>query len=68
MTITIELLREDALPLLRYLERLKVLKLRLPEIPPSKQVKNKSRFAGRISPATAGQLHQQLDQMREEWR
>jgi len=27
----------------------------------------KSRFAGRISPATAAQLHQQLQEMREEW-
>jgi hypothetical protein len=68
MTITIELLREDALPLLRYLERLKVLKLLRPEIQHSKQANQKSRFAGRISQATAGQLHQQLAQMREEWR
>ena len=68
MTITIELLREDALPLLRYLERLKILKLKLPEALPSKQANQKSRFAGRISQATAGQLHQQLVQLREEWR
>jgi Protein of unknown function (DUF2281) len=33
--------------------------------PESKQVK--SRFAGRISPETTAQLHQQLKEMREEW-
>jgi len=28
----------------------------------------KSRFAGRISPATTAQLHQQLKEMRDEWQ
>ncbi|TAK49529.1 MAG: hypothetical protein EPO28_00675 [Saprospiraceae bacterium] len=68
MTITVELLQEEALALLRNLERLKILKLLLPEKQPAGKTTRKSRFAGRISPATAKQLHQQLAQMREEWR
>lgn len=69
MTIKIELLREDALPLLRYLEQLKVLKVLLPEQKKEeKKPPTKSRFAGRISAETAAQLHQQLSDMREEWR
>ena len=69
MTVKIELLREDALPLLRYLERLNVLKVLLPktkEVHPKPA--NKSRFSGRISVDAANQLHEQLNEMREEWR
>lgn len=67
MTIKIELLRDDALPLLRYLEQLNVLKVLLPEQKKAdKKPPSKSRFAGRISAETAAQLHQQLAEMREE--
>jgi len=69
MTVKIELLREDAMSLLRYLERLHVLKVILPEPQEApKKPANKSRFSGRISVAAANELHEQLNEMREEWR
>jgi hypothetical protein len=69
MTVKIELLREDALSLLRYLEGLNVLKvLKADKEDSPKEPSKKSRFAGRISAETARLLHQQLDEMREEWK
>ncbi len=72
MTITVELLQEDALPLLQNLERLHILKFVLPTktkpAPKPSSKAKKSRFAGRISKKTAEILHQQLAQMRDEWQ
>jgi hypothetical protein len=69
MTVKIELLREDALTLLQYLEQLKVLKvLKAGKKQAPKSPEKKSRFAGRISAETAELLHQQLAEMRNEWK
>lgn len=69
MTVTIELLSEEALAILKDLERLKVLKLISPPLKPTiKKGAKKSRFAGRISADTAEQLQKQLIEMRKEWR
>ncbi|MEO6760457.1 MAG: hypothetical protein ABIO24_13445 [Saprospiraceae bacterium] len=68
MTISVELLHDDALTLLRNLERMHILKLVLPVKTNGQPKPAKSRFAGRISPTTANQLHQQLKEMRDERR
>jgi hypothetical protein len=68
MTVTIELLQEDAMAHLKHLEKLNILKLLVPQTTPTPAKKTpKSRFAGRISKATGQILHQQYAQMREEW-
>jgi len=65
MTVQIELLREDALSVLRYLEKLNVLKvLKTDKEIPMNEANKKSRFAGRISADKAKMLQEQLQQMR----
>jgi hypothetical protein len=69
MQVTIELLNDHALNLLRDLEQMSIIRflktetdVKQPSLQPSK-----SRFAGRISKATAEKLHHQLIEVREEW-
>ena len=70
MQVTVELLNNHALNLLRELEQMSIIRFLKTEkevvaVQPQKQ---KSRFAGRISAATAEKLHLQLNEMREEWQ
>jgi hypothetical protein len=66
MQITIELLNDHALHLLRDLEKMSIIRvINMDEMPVNiAPVIGKSRFAGRISKATVENLHQQLHQMR----
>ncbi|MCY7353120.1 MAG: hypothetical protein LH606_21100 [Cytophagaceae bacterium] len=63
-TLLVEILNEKALPLLRNLENLDVIRL----VPSQK---SKRRLAeelwGSISPELAEDLHRQLEEMRNEW-
>lgn len=68
MTISVELLHEDALALLRDLEKMHILKLELPKKTEQHTKATKSRFAGRISQKAGKELQEQLKGMREEWR
>jgi hypothetical protein len=70
MQITIELVNDNALGLLQYLEKLNIIRLvkrEKVEMPNSEEPR-KSRFAGRISPTTATNLQEQLQQSREGWQ
>ncbi len=70
MQLSVEILNDKAFALLRDLEALKLIRLittnsntvRNDDVP-----KLKSRFAGRISEATAKELDKQLMQIRQEW-
>ena len=69
MQVTVELLNDHALNLLRELEQMSIIRFLKTEKDVSVQPqKQKSRFAGRISAATAEKLHLQLNEMREEWQ
>lgn len=62
--ITIELLDDKALALLKQLEQLHILRL----VPSDKQVSRpKRQWAGSISKETAKNMLQNLEQSREEW-
>jgi hypothetical protein len=69
MEITIEIVNENAVGLLQYLEKLNLIRL----VEPKKisnsnpDTQRKSRFAGRISPEIADDLHKQLQKSRREW-
>ena len=69
MQVTIELLNDHALNLLRDLEQMSIIRFLKTEttVNTSSSQSPKSRFAGRISEATAEELHLQLNEMREEW-
>lgn len=63
-TITVELLNENALPLLQQLEQLNILRVVVDE---KKMDKPKRQWAGSISKVTADKMLQYIDQSRNEW-
>ena len=68
MQITIELLNEHALNLLRDLEKMSIIRMISDPILPKRTTHPiKSRFAGRVSQTTAANLHLQLNQLRTSW-
>ena len=73
-TFVVEVLNEKAIPLLRDLENLDVIRLISQEPEPVDQPKPNQpagrvseQFRGIISPELAADLHRQLDEMRNEW-
>ena len=68
-TFVVEVLDEKAVPLLRDLENLDIIRLIPQEPEPVEQPKQKlsEQFWGCISPETAADLHRQLEEMRNEW-
>lgn len=64
MTLTIEVLNEKALPLLRDLENLDIIRIQPPEKPKRKLSEE---LYGSITPELAADLHRQLEEMRNEW-
>lgn len=64
MTLTIEILNEKALPLLRDLEQLDVIRIQPPE---KLKAKSFRELYGSIPPDVADDFHRQLDEMRNEW-
>lgn len=65
-TLTIEVLNEKALPLLRNLENLDIIRIQPPpEAPPKRKLSEELR--GSITPELAADLHRQLEEMRNEW-
>jgi len=62
--ITVELLNDNALNLLRQLEQLKILRLVTTE---SQAEKPMRQWAGSISKETAAKMLQEVDQSRNEW-
>jgi len=68
MTISVELLHEDAIALLRDLEKMHILKLVQPKKTEQHSKTTKSRFAGRISQKAGSELQEQLKGMRDKWR
>jgi hypothetical protein len=66
MQITIELINDNALGLLQYLEKLNIIRLIRREqlMTTNSNTPHKSRFAGRISATTANHLQEQLQQSR----
>jgi len=74
-TFLVEVLDEKAVPLLRDLENLDVIRLIPQEPKPAEQSKQNQtigrlseQFRGSISPEVAADLHRQLEEMRNEWR
>jgi hypothetical protein len=70
MEITIKIVNENAVGLLQYLEKLNIIRFVQPEAIPTSakpQKQFKSRFAGRISPEIADDLHKQLQKSRQKW-
>ena len=63
-TLTIEVLNEKALPLLRDLENLDIIRIHPPE-EPKRRLSEELR--GSITPELAADLHRQLEEMRNEW-
>ncbi|WP_421827924.1 hypothetical protein [Larkinella sp.] len=63
-TVTVELYNEHALSLLKDLERMNVLKV----VEKTASGTGISRLRGGISKETADKLHQQLNEMRDEWQ
>lgn len=62
--ITVELLNDHALNLLRQLEQLKILRLVTTENQPDKPMRQ---WAGSISKETAAKMLEAVDQSRNEW-
>lgn len=69
-TFVVEVLDDKAIPLLRDLENLAIIRLIPQEPEPVEQPKQKlsEQFRGSISPELAADLHRQLEEMRNEWR
>lgn len=66
-TLTLEIINEEAVSLLRELEKLQLIKIRKHEkITPSPQ-KLSGKFAGKLSALTAEQLHNHVNNIRNEW-
>ena len=69
MQVTVELLNDHAMNLLRELEQMSIIRFLKTEKESIAQPQaQKSRFAGRISATTAEKLYLQLNEMREEWQ
>ncbi|QJD80249.1 hypothetical protein [Spirosoma rhododendri] len=71
-TFVVEILDDKAVPLLRDLENLSVIRLTeqsvLPEITTNEPVRKRSdQLRGSISPEVAADLHRQLTALRNEW-
>lgn len=64
-TITVELMNENALSLLKQLEQLKILRLVSTKKQPTETPKR--RWAGSISKETANKMLQNVEQSRNEW-
>ena len=64
MTLTIEVLNEKALPLLRDLENLDVIRIQPPEKPKRKLSEE---LYGSIPSEVAADFRRQLEEMRNEW-
>ncbi len=69
-TFVVEVLDDKAIPLLRDLENLDVIRLIPHEPEPVEQPRQKlsEQFRGSISPELAADLHRQLEEMRNEWK
>ena len=63
--ITVELLNDNALPLLQQLEQLNI--LRLVDAKQEENDRPRRQWAGSISEETADKMLQHLDQSRDEW-
>jgi hypothetical protein len=68
-TFVVEVLDDKAVPLLRDLENLDIIRLIPQEQKSVEQPHQKlsAQFRGVISPEVAADLHRQLDEMRNEW-
>ena len=68
-TFVVEVLDEKAIPLLRDLENLDIIRLisQEPELTDPPKTNLSEQFRGSISPEVAADFHRQLDKMRNEW-
>lgn len=66
-TITVELLNENALPLLQQLEDLKIIKLNFSQQKNSR-TEPKKQWAGKLSRTSASKILQHIEQSRDEWQ
>ncbi|RRB13613.1 hypothetical protein [Larkinella knui] len=73
-TFVVEVLNEKAVPLLRDLENLDIIRLIPQEAKPVEEPKQNrisgrlsEQFRGSIPPEVAADLHRQLEEMRNEW-
>lgn len=65
--VTLELLNENAINLLKELEAMHIVRLIQSDVKKQKQTTSKSRYAGTISKKTATMLLKHVEQSRNEW-
>ena len=65
--VTLELLNDNALNLLKQLEAMQIIRFIQADIKKNKKSTSKSRFVGTISKQTATMLLEHVEQSRNEW-
>jgi hypothetical protein len=66
-TITVDIIHEKALQLLKDLEKLKLIRLRRNKTTPDVADESLSRYKGAMSKQPVDAINQQLDELRSEW-